>query len=270
MKRNITLTSIATIGLLASAATSQAATITIGGNQTLSGPTNEGELVAANNGAGNSATALQVKNGYTLTVESGAIVNLGQAINMSQGTPKGNDGANITQKAGSTVNIGSTLSMSNNASDGNTSLYTMEGGLLDITTNMNVGSAFDATFAIEGSDATVNVGAAINASDKSTFSFDLGTAGVSSIDADGDMTIVSGAKLLVDGLSYEGSANTITLFSFASLTDATTFDVTIDNLAGYSLVYGTDSIYLAVPEPSSFALLGGCFALTSVMLRRRR
>ncbi|MDQ8207543.1 hypothetical protein QEH52_08485 [Coraliomargarita sp. SDUM461003] len=264
----ITIASI-TLLTLSSISMIQAAPVTISGNQTLQGQTGVGELIATNNGAGNNATAIQLRNGYTLTIEDGAIVNLSSGINISQGV-NGN-GANLTMEVGSTLNVGSGLSMSGNATGG-TSFITMEGGVLDVGGNFGAGSQYAASFTIEGDDATIDVGGNVNAYENSVFNFNLGTGGVSSIDAEGTMTITSGASLVVDGSAYSGSSS-ITLFQFA--TDSLTgifdvADITLTELDGYSLVYGADSIYLAIPEPSSFVFGAGILAFGAVLLRRPR
>lgn len=272
MKKMI-FTAVGVLALTAMFTTALGATITISGNQSLQGQTGEGELVADNNdNGGNSATAIQLRNGYTLTVEDGAIVNLISGMNISQGV--NGDGANITQNAGSTVNIGSSLSMSGNATTGGTSFYTMKAGsTLDINGNMGVGSAFAATFAVEGSGSTIGVGGTVTAFENSTFKFTLDETGVSSIDATGVMTIVSGASLKIDAASYTGGEADITLFSYDSLSDATTFDLTVTGLDvdDYTLTYGADSLVLSViPEPATIGMLGlGAVALIGFRRRMR-
>jgi hypothetical protein len=270
MKRNLTLFSLAAFGLLVSVASSHAATITISGNQILGGQSSSGEL----SGTSNSATALQIRNGYTLTVLSDATVDLQKAINISQGVD--GDGASITQNAGSTVNVGTSMSMSGNATGG-TSFYTMEGNsTLIISEDLDIGSEYDATFAIDNSSdglATVSVGGNLNAEANSIFDFTLGATGFDAIDIDGTMTIVSGAELIIDGSSYTGGAGTISLFSYASLADETEFIETITGFGSLTadIVYTDTGIDLVlVPEPSTFALFGGLFVFASVVLRRRR
>ena len=80
---------------------------------------------------------------------------------------------------------------------------------------------------------------------------------------------------LIQG-SYDEVANNIASFRFQVDNDTTTFT---PGTPANAKVYGkaaTDPlkapvlILTTVPEPSSFALLAGCFALTSIMVRRRR
>lgn len=269
--KNTHHTLIGTLGLLATFTAAQAATITISGNQVLQGQTNSGELVSTNNGANNNSTAIQVRNGYTLTVETGATVNTTSGINVSQGV-NGN-GANITQDSGSNVNIGSTLSMSNNVTTGGTSFYTIAGGTLDITSNLNVGTAHAATFAVQGDSSTVNVGGALNAELNSIFNFAFGATGTNAIDVTGAFILDTGASLGVDGSSYTGGAGTISLFSYGSREGTDEFAESVTGFTGFTtdVVYGVDSVDLvltAIPEPSTSLM--GLLGLGSIMLRRRR
>ena len=248
MKKMI-LASVGVLALTAMFTTAQAAVITIGGNQALQGQTGVGELVEANNGAGNSATAIQLRNGYTLTVETNAVVNLTSGMNISQGV--NGDGANITIDDGGTLNIGTSLSMSGNATSGGTSFFTMAaGGTLDITDNMTVGTAFDATFEVVGAGSTIDVGGAVNAKVNSIFDFTLDETGVSAIDVTGDLTITAGSALNVDYSAYTGTDETVTLFT---LTD-TSVVTGLDNWEGASLV--GNNVVVAIPEPATIGMLG--------------
>ncbi|MFC5051823.1 PEP-CTERM sorting domain-containing protein [Rubritalea spongiae] len=258
-------TSITVVGLLASIATSNAAAIAISGNQILAGQGNSGELVGTNN-----ATAIQVRNGYALTVEDAAVVNLTSGINISQGV--NGSGASITQLGTSDVNVGGNLSLSGNATGG-TSSYTMSGGTLDITGDFNSGANYAATFAIVGNSAAVNVGGVLNANTDSLFDFTFGATGMNAINVTGVMSIFSGSELSIDGSSYTGGAGTINLFSYGSAGTADEFAETISGFSGYNtdVVYGAtgvDLVLSAVPEPSSSVLL--CGGLGLLALRRRR
>jgi len=274
MNKPIQSTTAIAIGLLASSSALQAATVVLNQNTQLAGQTGVGELVMANNGGptnqnNNNATGIQVRNGYSLTIETGAIVNSNGALNISQG--QAGSGANVTQQAGSTLNLGTSLSMSGNGTGG-TSFFTTS-GTLDIGNNLNAGLEFTSTFTVAGDTAAITVGGNVNAEANSIFAFNLAAAGVSEIDAAGAFNLTSGAALNVNGSSYTGGAGTINLFSYASAGSATEFAENVSGFTNFTtdVVYtgtGVDLVLTAIPEPSS-ALLASLGA-AGMLLRRRR
>jgi hypothetical protein len=297
MKRTLSLSTTVVFGLLASVVSSHAVSTWDGGASTT-------DWFTANNWAPNSlpdggdnttldgggtgvtvlggtftggdvqVNNLTLRNGHILTIDNSGFelfVDSGSAINMGQGGDT-TDGSTINLIAGTLRGTG-TLTMSNNTDDYGTSFFNLSGtGILNFGT-LSVGSAAAATFSVTGSSATATLSGAVNAYAQSTFSFILDDTGVSSINAGGTMTIVSGAELLIDGSSYTGGAGTISLFSYASLADETEFIETITGFGSLTadIVYTDTGIDLVlVPEPSTFALFGGLFVFASVVLRRRR
>ncbi len=78
---------------------------------------------------------------------------------------------------------------------------------------------------------------------------------------------------------YEFLANNVSLYTTTAATTGDDFyDATAkDSLLNYQIVFGGDSPMTAtvdnfgvIPEPGTYALLGGLFALSFVMVRRRR
>jgi hypothetical protein len=293
MKRTLTLSTTVVFGFLASVASSYANSTWDGGASTIDWFTAEnwapnslpdggdnttldggGTGVTILSGGDVTVNNLTMRNGHVLTIDNSGFelfVDGGSAINMGQGGST-TDGSTINLVAGELRGTG-TLTMSNNTDDYGTSFFNLSGtGILNFGT-LSVGSAAAATFSVTGSSATATLSGAVNAYAQSTFSFILDDTGVSSINAGGTMTIVSGAELLIDGSSYTGGAGTISLFSYASLTDETEFIETITGFGSLTadIVYTDTGIDLVlVPEPSTFALFGGLFVFASVVLRRRR
>jgi len=87
----------------------------------------------------------------------------------------------------------------------------------------------------------------------------------------------------VDLGSYTGGATTIVLADFGSEFSSTTdadFQTSTHNIINAGAFTGSTLAFnevdksfvltVAVPEPGTYALLGGCFALSAVMLRRRQ
>jgi hypothetical protein len=142
------------------------------------------------------------------------------------------------------------------------------------------------TIQVIGNDATIQFGQFL--SPNYTFDFDFDSDGISKISTPGSYSYFgSNASLEVDGSLYTGGDGVFTLFDFAqsgtifesgniSVTGFDGYDVVLTQDSPFALSGGTDpsggSIYLTVtvPEPETFALLGGLLALGHVMLRRRR
>lgn len=94
---------------------------------------------------------------------------------------------------------------------------------------------------------------------------------------------IQNASYSVDMTNYTGGIQTITLVDYGSDSagvDNTSFQTAtleVNNAGGYTAALqwndSTEAIELnvtAIPEPGTYALIGGCFALSAVMLRRRR
>ncbi|MGJ8650256.1 MAG: beta strand repeat-containing protein [Opitutaceae bacterium] len=219
-------------------------------------------------GSTNTANAFNVRNGHIFNIDNdGGVFNVTNNLNLGRGVEA--DGSVINQLAG-TVNLGG-LDMSGNVTGG-TSTYTISGGALNIGSadtldvggdglTGNVGGGSDvATFAIVGDTATVSLTNDLVARASSVFSFALGATGIDDIDTTGNISIASGSTLNVDGASYTGGEGTITLFTYATSTDATEFTENVTNFAGLAadVVYGATSIDLVLTStvgPGDLAIL---------------
>ena len=243
-------------------------------------------LTVLSGGNTHSMNAINVRGGHTFTIDNatGTLTGTGN-LNLGRGVEA--DGSTINQLAG-TVILGG-LDMSGNVIAG-TSSYTLSGGSLTIGSvdtfdvggdglTGNVGGGSDvSTFAIVGDSATVSVTSNVLARASSVFSFTLGATGIDAIDTTGTLTISSGADLTIIGSSYTGGAGDITLFEASMMTGSFALgDITVTGLGtegvDWSLTQNAgssgDIVLTIIPEPGAFALLGGLFALASVMIRRR-
>lgn len=195
----------------------------------------------------------QVINGGTLVLDSGALT-IGSGVN---------NASFLTVDATSTIQIsGGSHVIGGRHADANS----------------------DGTIQVIGNDATIQFGQFL--SPKYTFDFDFDSDGISKISTPGSYSYFgTTASLEVDGSLYTGGDGVFTLFDFAQ--SGTIFEsenISVTGFDGYDVVLtqdspfaaengsGPGSIYLTVtvPEPETFALLGGLLALGHVMLRRRR
>lgn len=156
------------------------------------------------------------------------------------------------------------------------------GGTHDFGTRLGV-AHFGAggTIRVTGSGATIAMGQTANMNG-ATFDYIFDSVGVSSLDF--ESYVQGGTKpglVSVDGSSYTGGSGEFTLIT-AGGASGLIAEITNTTVSGFSaLDYTTaitqdlanDRVYLtvtAVPEPETFALLGGLLALGYVMVRRRR
>jgi hypothetical protein len=176
-------------------------------------------------------------------------------------------------------------SASNNGSGADGVLNINTGGTLNISGGdhiFNERSTINGIFRVTGSTSTIRLNQIGSAS--GTFDFVFDTAGVSTITGDLGFSwfSIGSASVTVNGSAVAGVAASYTLFdcdddggmmsegdfTIAGLgTEGVDWNLVItDNPAG-SL---RDTVVLnVIPEPGTYALLGGLLALTYVMVRRR-
>jgi hypothetical protein len=149
------------------------------------------------------------------------------------------------------------------------SIFNINGGDFDAK-NYN---ASNAAINMNSATATVDIAgtSAFGASSVATFDF-LGGSTVSTWNTD-ILTITSGATLSVVGSAVMGEGIYDLVTYTGALSGAFTTG-TITGLAGGlsgSILSDGDSIYLnVVPEPGTYALIGGLLALSYVAMRRRQ
>ena len=247
MKNPSKLSCLLIAGILSSAISSQAATLTVDGT------TNNFSSTA-------DYTQVTVKNGGTLNLTGGALT-------LTQ-TSEANNAAQFFLNDGSLLNF--------------------SGGVHTINERIHTTGA-TSTIRITGSAATINVHqqSAFNA----TMDFVFDAAGISTFDSDSRLGF-STSTITIDASAYTGGAATFVLVdtglfagsyvsngggfgNIGTIVAPTGFTATLDqSLFDGDPVDGfTGEITLtlaAVPEPQTFALIGGCLALGYVMVRRRR
>jgi len=127
---------------------------------------------------------------------------------------------------------------------------------------------------VTGNSATINVVDDTDLAATSGFTFDFNSGTAVSLWNTADLLIASGASLDVIGLSSL-TAGDYDLFAFSTISGSfDVSDITITGLGGGlsgSILSDGNNVYLnVIPEPSTYALIGGLLALSSVMMRRRQ
>ena len=161
------------------------------------------------------------------------------------------------------------LSVANTTWDGNAHSYRYSGG-----TSGSITYAAESGFYFSDFDAQVVVHNSVSsnwAGASARFIFESSTDGSAwstfSVSGTSNAGANSGAGY-ADWYKFDVSTTALD-----SLTDVSHLRITLDQGGGASwnqLIASTTMEVVAVPEPSSFALLAGMFGLTGVMLRRRR
>jgi hypothetical protein len=214
------------------------------------------------------------------TLNVGAGTGSGE-YNMSGGSLTGSTGA-MTVGANGAFNMSGGTLTSSSASTAATRFAVNSGGSFDISggTFADGGRlSVHGTFTITGNDATINLHQMRNFENTGVFEFAFDSDGVSTIASDSWLDF-SSASILIDGANYEGGAGDFVLVSAdADLLEGgfDTSKMTVGGFGeegvGWNLTQDLDAntvTFTVIPEPGTYALLGGLLALGHVMLRRRR
>ena len=248
-------------------------------------PGNNEQLAIINNGDTVSlATNYTGTNTYNLEVGGNSTLNASADFTSTGLTIQNTGTVNLT---GGAFTLPQT-STNNNGNGADGVLLIAAGGTLDISggdhifnerTVMDTGS----TFRVTGSDATISMNQI--GTGNGTFDFVFDTAGVSTIT--GDLSFpwfsIGNSLVTVNASAVAGIVGSYTLFdcdasgtmmgagafTIAGLgTEGVDWNLVITDNAGGG---ANDTIVLnVIPEPGSYALLGGLLALSSVMVRRRK
>jgi hypothetical protein len=105
-----------------------------------------------------------------------------------------------------------------------------------------------------------------------TLEFDFNTTGISTLNT-GTFTAGNNSLLVVDLANYEGGAADFTLVDSTALTGFNIANLSVINAGAYTYSFdqsvGDDIVFSVIPEPGTYALMGGLLALSCVMIRRR-
>lgn len=230
-----------------------------------------GRLGTVNQSAGSvSVTTLNVGNG----TGSGE-------YNMSGGTLTGSTGA-MTVGANGAFNMSGGTLTSSSASTTATRFAVKSGGSFDISggTFADDGRlSVHGTFTITGGAATINLHQMSSAANSGTFEFAFDSDGVSTIASDSWLDF-SNASLSINKADYAGGAGDFVLVDAGNSLLNGGFGAGNISAVGFGeegvgwnltqdFVANTVT-FTVLPEPGTYALLGGLLALGHVMLRRRR
>lgn len=279
-------------GLLGAAVSAQADTIqwintegvgewSTAGNWNAGVPGN-GDIASLVSSTDHAQVTSDVNNGtFGITMRNGATLAIGAALRTAGNWDLGVSGVNsttVTQTAG--LMVGRTVNLGNDAeADTFDAKYTISGGEYRVTTVTNIQK--NGILEVVGNAASlVNLGSF--SMTQGTLSLTLAADGVSLLRGIGGtktFTIGESSSLLdIDALSYTAGVGQIQLALFDTITGSFAEEnINISNLsAGLSanITYGAvgddTAMYLnVIPEPGTYALLGGLLALSYVMVRRR-
>jgi hypothetical protein len=148
--------------------------------------------------------------------------------------------------------------------------YTISGGTLSGPTgNIAVGTTSTGLFHVIGNDASISANS-MNIGATATIRFSLADIGVSKIELAAGLNISDGANLVVDGSSYQGTLESITLIQAATINGNFGQNVTFENFGELnpqlSQVGGS---LMVIPEPRVYGLAFGLLALAWIVGRRR-
>jgi fibronectin-binding autotransporter adhesin len=268
-------------------------TLTLGGNVTYSGTNNPGAATISGSGGtlnlGGNRT-FDVSNSTTVVTDlsvSAIVAGTGHSLTKT-GAGFMSLSGNNTYTGGTIVSAGSLIVNNTTGSGVGTGAVTVQsgaslGGLGSIggTTTIESGGILTPGGAVTTvGNLTFTNGLTLN--DGAVFNFELGATSDKIFVSGGTLTGSTSAGGLTLNLSNTGSfaAGTYTLIDFSNGgTTLSSFDVTDFNMGttisgyGYSLEINSSMLQLtasAIPEPSTYALLGGSAALGLAWLRRRR
>lgn len=212
-----------------------------------------------------SGDTVNILSGHTVTNDfGGGFLDGTYTINVSGAL---NDPGSVFRVNGSTISVGSTGSL------GGGSFWDLQNGTFTFDDGATVNMA---TWEQKGTNVfNFNLSAS---------GFNALTPGTFAIGFDGSGQDITRATYNVDMANYNGGIGTIALADFTTDgfgMDNTAFQgaagLNVNNKGAFTGSYlqwndATEAIELvvAVPEPSTYALIGGCFALGAVMLRRRQ
>lgn len=206
----------------------------------------------------------------SLTVNSGATVS-SSTVNIATGSNGGNGTVNLygTMHASGTSDISIRLGNSTQNTQGTLNIFagaslTSAGGLT--TNNQNGPFAIN----VDGSGSTISLaGNVVANNNRTTFSFLADEGGVSTVFSSLNVNI-GGSALRLNIDDYLGTGNLV-LFSGLTGVSGTFGSVTWLGSTQGTLVYGANSIYVVVPEPTTLGFLGlGVLALAMTNRRRRK
>jgi len=229
-------------------------------------------------------TAFNAGGNFNIMARNGALLEIGANFRTILGFDLGTSGdgsVDVVQTAG--LVVGRTLSIGNEIStDTYTAKYSVSGGEARWTTVVEINK--NGVLEVDGNGGSLDsVGSFTMAS--GSLSYILAADGVSRIKGNGgtktftiDSTL---SQLAIDASNYTLGVGQIELALFDTISGSFgAGNIAISGLAEglssnitYETVGGDTAMFLniqAVPEPSSAALLSGCFALASIMVRRRR
>ena len=201
--------------------------------------------------------------------------------NMSGGTLTGSTGAMTVGAKGAFNMSGGTLT-SSSASTTATRFAVKSGGSFDISggTFADDGRlSIHGTFTITGDAATINLHQMSSAANTGLFEFAFDSDGVSTITSDSWLDF-SAASLSIDKADYVGGAGDFVLvnagnsllnggFNVSNISVVDFGEEGVDWNLTQDFVANTVT-FTVVPEPGTYALLGGLLALGYVMVRSRR
>lgn len=232
-------------------------------------------------GAAGSAGAINLSpvntNGFgQITIESGG------SLNVTQGTVFiGRKGEGLITQTGGTFNVGENLQIGRDA-DSIGGTYSISNGKLEVNQDFTVTSnATAGRFEITGNWAGANnisIGGNLNMNTAiATLAYNFGAAGIEQITVAGSANL-SNATLefgFADGFS--GASGTYDLLTATTITST---GLTLDDqltggfsIQGWEVISGGNGQVLQVtviPEPSSYALIGGLATLGTIFFFRAR